>query len=376
MDDAERAHQLLTIAAEVPGPPVDAPGPALLRRARARRRQRHQFALASVTLTVLAVAVPLGLFRSAAWPLPLAPAHGRGSPAPGAAPAQLPRAFGAAAPTTGRGGPLTTTQRDCRRGDVRGSAEMRRGPDGTLGVVRLRGNRCSLGIDTASITLLDRAGRPLGVPVRAEPNLNPGSVFRPDIAAAQGVVAVGFAWRGSWCGVPAAQLRLVALGRSARPRTLFVPVTGSSPRCEGRSTGYVVPGLVGRPDQPVQTAPPAWAALHAVLELPATARGDRSIGYRVLLQNRGTRPVTLSPCPDYSVLVSGAVLASGHVAAGWVVAEHQGTLPCAHVLPPAGSLAVPLRIDGYRDGPYAPGRLQVQWSMAGVPIAAGMVNIR
>lgn len=365
MDDAERVQQVLTIAAEPPGPPVSPPGPRFIRRARVYRRHRHQFAMAMAMLITLAVAVPLALF------------YGSRSPTPVAAPSQPPRAFGAAAPLQRLvHGPATPQQRDCRSADVRGGAELRPAPNGVLGVVELRGDKCSLDVDPASITLLDRAGRPLGVSVHPEPNPNPGRAVRPDIAAAYGVVAVGFGWRGSWCGAPAGRLRLAALGRSARARTLVVPVTGSSPSCDGQGSGYVVPGLVDRPDQPVQTAPPAWAVLHATVELPATARGDHFINYRVLLQNRGERPVTLSPCPDYSTSVSGAVLASPHGAAGVQDSEVDGTLPCGRVLPPGGSLQVPLRIDGNRDGPYAPGQLRVQWAMAGVPTASGTVRIR
>lgn len=375
MDDAERAHQLLTIAAEPPGPPVLPLGLDLVRRARRRRRLRQQGAVAMAVLTTAAVATPLAVIHGRSGPVRLAE---RSEPPRLRAPSTLPREFGAAAPVLGpvRGVAGPMQQPYCRAADVVGSAELLASPYGALGIVRLRGDKCSLEVDPGSITLLDSAGRPLAVPVRDEANRNPGRVIRPDVAQAAGEVTVGFAWRGSWCGSPADRLRLVAVAKPARARTVVtVPLKGRSPACAepGRAPGYLVPGLVGRPDSPVQPPPPAWAALRATVELPRTAGGDEPVSYHVVLQNTGDRPVTLSPCPDYSTLIAGSVLASSHGAAGGLVATEGGKLPCGRVLPPGGSLQVVLA-SSY--GPYAKGVVHIEWAMAGVPTATGQVRIR
>lgn len=368
MDDAGRVRSLLTLAAEPPGPPVLEPGPDLVRRARRRQREHRELAAVGAVVAILALATPLAALRES------------GGPALVAEPASVPAPLHAAAPVLrNHGGPFPPQQTACRFADVGGAAEMTGSAYGLLGVVRLHGAQCSLRVDPRSITLLDGAGRPLGVPVRAEPNVNPGATFRPDFAQGSGDVTVGFAWRGSWCGPPAARLRMTV---GASPKTaVVVPLAGRSPPCSSdtAAAGYVVPGLVGGTNDAVQTAPPAWAVLRATLELPPTARGDQDIRYRVLIRNTGTVPVALSPCPDFATLISGNVLASAHGAAGYQIIGGYGvpgdTLPCGRVLPAGASLKVPLRFD-YEAGPYAPGVVRVEWAMAGVPTASSTVRVR
>lgn len=372
MNEAERAHQLLTVAAEPPGPQVTAPGPELVRRARRRRRARRQSAVAAVAvLAAGALVTPLALLRAGGESPPVAPLTAPSPPEPAE--------FGAAPPLLARpSGGVPKQQPFCQARDVQGDARLLPSRYGVLGAVRLRGDKCSLRADPASVTLLDRGGRPLDVPVRSEPSPNPGELIRPDKAQAAGDVAVGFTWRGSWCGPAVAQLRLAAVAGVTGARALVtVPVTGPSPACMAgeASSGYIVPGLVGHPGSPVQPAPPAWAALRATIRLPAFARGDQPVSYRVLLQNTGNRPVTLSPCPHYSRVVAGRVQASTHGAAGDLIAGDGGMLPCGRLLPPGGSLQVPLVLDASH-GPFAPGVVRVEWAMAGVPTARGSLRIR
>lgn len=186
-------------------------------------------------------------------------------------------------------------------------------------------------------------------------------------------MAVGFAWRGSWCGSPAARLRLTAVDGATGGRTVVsVPLTGGSPSCAASraGSGYIVPGLIGGPESPVQPAPPAWVSLRATIELPATARGDEPVSYRIRLENTGDRPVTLSPCPAFSTLHWGNALSGGLQVIGG-----GGELPCGRVIVPAGVLQVPLTFDA-RQNPYGRGVVQVEWAMAGVPTAEGRVRIR
>lgn len=368
MDETQRAHQRLTIAADPPGPPVLAPGPELVRRARRRRRVRRHAAVAAVAV-----------LATGGFVTPVALLNGRSHPAPVAAPsAPPPPEFGVAAPLLqGVLGPIGMQQPLCRTGAVHGTAQLLPSAAGVLGVIRLRGDKCSLRTVPATIALLDQAGRALDVPIRDEANANPGGLIRPDLAEAAGDVVVGFAWRGSWCGVPATRLRLAAVADRGARADVTVPVTGRSPACSNGqgSSGYVAPGLVGRPGDPVQPAPPAWTALHATVELPAAAREDESIDFAVLLQNTGDRPVELSPCANYWMLVSGAVLASNQGAAGLLESGNQGKVPCGRALPPGGSLRLPLVLD-VGSGPYAPGVVHVEWAMAGVPTARGELPIR
>lgn len=380
MDEPERVHQLLTAAAEPPGPPIVPPGPELVLRARRRRQQRQgTAAIATALLTVAAVVTPTALLHKSHRPAPFA-ATRPSLPTQAASPSSLPE-FGVASPLLALpfGGPAPQPQPICRAPDVAGRAELRPSPYGVVGVVQLRGHRCSLDVEAASITLLDRAGRPLAVPTRGEANANPGGLVRPDLAQAVGLVDVGFAWRGSWCGPQPASVRLVAVAEPVQARTtVSLPVSGRPPACAKPrdDSGYIVPGLVGRPDAPVQTPPPAWGALRATLELPAsTAGSDERVSYRVVLHNAGGDPVILSPCPHYSVVVAGRTQASSHGAAGDTVGASGGMLPCGRLLPPGGSWSVRLVLNADY-GPFAPGVVRVEWAMAGVPTATGALHIR
>lgn len=380
MDEPERVHQLLTAAAEPPGPPIVPPGPELVLRARRRRQQRQgTAAIVTALLTVAAVVTPTALLHTSHRPAPFV-ATQSSLPTGAAAPSSLLPEFGVASPLLALPiGPAPQDQPICRAPDVTGRAELRPSPYGVVAVVRLRGHRCSLDVEAASMTLLDRAARPLAVPTRGEANANPGGLVRPDLAQAVGLVDVGFAWRGSWCGPKPASVRLVAVAKPVQARTtVSLPLSGRPPACAkaAGSFGYIVPGLVGAPHAPVQTAPPAWGALRARLELPAsTAGSDERVSYRVVLHNAGNKPVTLSPCPYYSVVVAGRTQASSHGAAGDMVGASGGMLPCGRLLPPGGSWSLPLVLDT-SGGPFAPGVVRVEWAMAGVPTASGTVRIR
>lgn len=365
MDDAERAYQLLTIAADPPGPPILAPGADLIRRAR-RRQSVRRASMVATAVIVAAAAAPLALIHRTDPRLPVVAA------------APLPREFGVAAPVLGPvRGPGHLPQPYCRPSEVSGRAQLLSSRYGVLAVVRLHGNRCSLRVDSASIALLDADGTRLAVPVRLEANPNPGGLIRPDLDEAAGEVGVGFAWRGSWCGPPARGVRLAAVALEAPIRTVVsVPLSGRPPSCQSRAdSSYIAPGLVGRPDAPLQPPPPAWKELRATVELPPTAPSDEHVDYRVVLKNTGDRPVELTPCPSYSMLVSGNVLASSQGAAGLLETGDQGKVPCGRVLPPGGSLQLPLVLD-VGMGPYARGVVDIEWAMAGVPTARAELRIR
>lgn len=365
MADAERVQQLLALAAEPPGPPLNPPGPDLLHRAVRRQRRRRALAVVGTAVAVLLVATPAAL-RHGARPSPSA-----------AAPAAPTAVLHAAAPLlfSPSGGASGRPQPPCRASDVRGWARLTASRYGVLGIVMLRGTRCSLHVDPQTLTLLDTTGRSLGLAVLAERVPNPAMSLFPGSAEARGNVAVGFSWRGGWCGARAARARLTAVAAGypnahAGAAVVEVPVVGSSPRCDPAALGssYLVPGLVGGPGEAVITPPPAWAALRASLQLPADVAGTTVTTYRVQIRNTGPTPVTLSPCPDYAVLVSGNVNGLLEETGGF------GSLPCGRALAPRSVLLLSLHVNA--DVSYTPGVVHLSWAMAGVPTATGTVRIR
>lgn len=263
-------------------------------------------------------------------------------------------------------GPVPRAQRPCTAGLVSGSATTRRSTYGVLGVVRLRGRHCTLEVREETLVLLDAAGRSLGVPRRAEPLVNPGSVMRPDLAEAAGSVDVGFAWRGAWCGPRAAAVWVSALPGPGTP-AVTVPLRGAVPACSPGGPSRLVAGVLGRPGEAVQSAPPAWGALVAQLQLPSRT-GNGVLRFRVRLRNTGTETVTLDPCPRYRLNTTGTS------AGGIDISSSEGSLPCGARLAPGGNAEFPVSYD-LRGGDRT-GLLRLDWAMAGAPTASGTVRIR
>lgn len=338
------------------------------------RPQRRRNALLVPLGTAAAVVAVLGGVVAGAAAL-RRPVEGSG---PGfvRTPAPPVRPLYAAAPDfRSRSGPAPRQQRACTAALVHGSALAQRSTYGVLGVIRLRGTDCSLQAEPASIALLDGRGRRLGIPLINEPVVNPGHVNTAYLAQAAGAVDVGFAWRGSWCGARPRAVRLSALPGTERP-PVTVPLTGAVPACSSAGgPSRLVPGLVDRPGGSVQTAPPAWSPLRAGLLLPTGPTGNGVVRFRARLRNTGRQPVTLGPCPRYSLTVSGAVRASGAGAAGTVISGSEGTLPCGRRLAPGAALDVPLTFDRRALGPFV-GPVWFDWSIAGVPAAGGTVTVR
>lgn len=370
MADAERVQQLLALAAEPPGPPLNPPGPDLLHRAVRRQRRRRALAVVGTFVVVLALVSPLALSH-----------HGRPSPSARAtptAPAPVAAVPHVAAPSLVVAvGPVPRLQRPCRSSEVSGQVRLTASPYGVLGVATLSGAQCSFNIDIRTLTLLDAGGRSLGLAVRAEQVPNPAANIRPDLAEADGNVAVGFSWRGAWCGPAAARLRLTAVTAGYWTPTIGatvveIPVVGPSPRCDSgaRRSSYLVPGLVGWPNDAVLTPPPAWRALRASLGLPSGPVHTMVTTYLVRLHNSGSSPVTLTPCPNYAVRTSGNLGAGGTGSGGTF-----GSLPCGQVLAPGGTLVLSLPVDT-QEVSYTSGPVQIAWAMAGVPTTAGTVRIR
>lgn len=243
-----------------------------------------------VALTTAAVLVVAGCRDTATIVAATQPPTGRAAEFDAAAPVLLAAA-----------GPAPMFERPCHPDDITATARTRAQPDGVVGVVDLQGRGCSLFVDPETLRLQNADGRTLDIPVVHDTTgPNPAGIQRPDLAMAAANVAMGFAWRGSWCSTRTIRVA-VPLGTTEANaghglQSLHVPLTGPTPACHGQTAATVVPGLLDRQGQPVQNGSPQWRRLRISIALasngtPATAT----------LHNTGNRTVTMAPCPTYTV---------------------------------------------------------------------------
>jgi len=191
----------------------------------------------------------------------------------------------------------------CRSTDLRRSAHTRTTPDGVIGVVHLRyrrHHRCSLHLRRSPTGLLTASGHRLPVRARAAAPVDAGETARPDLALHYGDAIWGFAWRGSWCGRAARFVRM-QLRSGAHLR---VPLTGPAPTCDGTSHSVMLRGLVGGVGSAVQTAPPEWSGLTAVIHPAGTTDGQFLTGAAIRLTNSTAQPIPLDPCPAFSISIA------------------------------------------------------------------------
>jgi hypothetical protein len=244
-------------------------------------------------------------------------------------------------------------QTPCVPSTVTATAQTRPIASGVAGVVELLGAHCSLHISVGPTELLDNAGNKLAVPVDdTATSVNPAGNQRPDIPLGNGIAGWGFTWRGSWCG-PAATAVVIALDEdSSQPASssgerIVAPLTGPTPPCHGTSDAVLVPGVPGGPTDPTLTPPPQWAGLQATLKLPATTDGQLLSAVVVELRNTTAAPITMSPCPDYTLDIDSTVPNGTEMDAGG------GVLPCTQ---PAQVIAAHAAINYHLDaGPYDQG---------------------
>ena len=278
-------------------------------------------------------------------------------------------------------GPALVQDRPCRPADVSATGELRPAADGVVGVVRLRAAPCSFLLGSARLVLLDDAGRPLSVPYRppsTEVNGNSNLATEINLRVLR-AGAVGFAWRGSWCGAPARALRMpIRTGRTsgeARAASVTVPLTGPPPPCRGRSGSQLVAGRLAAAGVPVQAPPPAWSALKAELLLPASTDVVPLRSFRVRLTNTGPTAVALSPCPQYDVLVEWND-PQGEFTSETSTHDSECGLPVT-VLPAGGSAEFAVKGNAWeRRHARGGSEVRVSWAIAGVPTAKGTVPMR
>ena len=225
----------------VPAPPHELEPSAIRASASRHGRRKHLLApaVAAVAVAAVAIGVPLAVHQLGAQP--------RRSSAHRAAPASRPVPSPPARFTANEfrmapsgvivigGAPIRRAT--CTLKQISATAATRRTSGGVLGVIRLVGavishqaglaERCTLPIVRGPTALTVQDGRVLTVTRSGgDPTSRPANP-RPDIAINNGNAIWGFAWLGSYCGVPARAIE-IPLGQAlAKPRC--------ASRCTARS---------------------------------------------------------------------------------------------------------------------------------------------
>jgi hypothetical protein len=155
----------------------------------------------------------------------------------------------------------------------------------------------------------------------------------------------------------------VAIGASA---DLTVPISGL-PKCVDRYGSMAFwYGPFSSPGHAVALQPPQWSNLAATVQIPAETPNNATIHFRVRLANHGKEAVTLAPCPQFRLVLSG------NSDSAWL----SGSMGCRGTVIPPGrsvtlSLSVPNTNSELRGGPYA-----VHWAIAGVNTANAQTMLR
>lgn len=212
----------------------------------------------------------------------------------------------------------------CHVAEIHASARTVNSTYAVLGVVRLHAHHCVLDVANRVDALLDAANHPLKLTIRDAARIDRG-VNPPYRANAE---SWGFAWRGSWCGAQAVYVRITLAGG----HRMRIPLPGAQPTCtKPGGKAVVLRGSFGSVNQPVQTAPKEWAALHAKVHVDPSLPGSTLRGLAVTLTNSSSDLVNLDPCPDFTIYVE-----SKHAAEAAVSSAQLGGCPPAPIEVPAG----------------------------------------
>jgi len=263
-----------------------------------RIRMKRRSALGAVGVAVLvgAVVVPLSLRGSSgpAGSLRVGSGHGVVNAQPLLSSKRQDESFdvGASGGFLSDGG-IPPPWSACPLATIRAGASLRATRYGEAGVVTLVAARCKLDYHLTVVGLVDSSGNLLSVPLAGDPDSTnlPGSTGE---ATEYGKAIAGFSWSGSWCGPPAAAVR-VRMG----PGYLDVPLTGPQPTCQGTSNSQLVAGVIGNIGQAVQPPPAAWADLSINFAIGPNLTHSALSGMAITFQNSTSVPIYLSPTPTY-----------------------------------------------------------------------------
>jgi hypothetical protein len=310
-DIGDRLASILRDA--VPAPQRELDPSAIRAGSLPRRRRRRVLApvLAAAAVAAVTIGVPLARNHLAAQQQP---APGRAALPTEAAVPSPPAGFSAsefrmAAPPQMVIGPVTMPRATCTPQQISATAATRRTDGGVLGVIHLIGvvvshryglaERCTLPIARGPSALIGLGSRRLRVPLSRGDPTSPPANPRPDIALNNGDAVWGFAWLGSYCGLPARAIE-VPLDR-AGDTPLRVPLRGPQPDCEPTSgTSTLIDGVAGAPGEPVQPPRPDYSRLRLAGQIEPGTTHAQLAPIDLTLRAIGSAPVALDPCPTYA----------------------------------------------------------------------------
>jgi len=292
----------------VPEPPREL-DPSAIRASATQHERRTRLlapALAAAAVAAVAIGVPLAGHQLATQQRP-----GPRQPAvPSPPPGFTANEFRMAPPGVEMYiGGVSMPRATCTPQQISATAATRRTDGGVLGVIRLVGavvshrdglaERCTLPIARGPSALIGTDGRRLKVPLSGgDPTSRPANP-RPDIALNDGDAIWGFAWLGTYCGVPARAIELPL--DHAGEASLRIPLRGPQPGCQpatGIST--LIDGAAGAPGEPVQPPRPDYSSLRLAGQIePGTTSGQLA-PIDLALRTIGSAPITLDPCPAYA----------------------------------------------------------------------------
>jgi hypothetical protein len=372
LDDRLR-HDLAVIAREMPMTDL---AEASIRGGQQLRLRRASIAATfGVAVIVTAIVVPLTLAgRSAHKPPPQATqptSHPSSSspvpPSPNGS--KLEESFEVAPPQLFlETGPALPNLPRCKPGQLTSTARTEATPDGVIGVITVSGaaTNCSPGVISGPAGLGDGSAA-FGLAIEPPPDA------ATDNRTSANALAIGFAWRGSWCGEPATTVSVKRGGS-----TLVVPLAGPSPSCDGRSHSLLVDGYQGELGEPLQTAPASWSGLRAHLDVAGVTNGQSVTGVRLTLSNVSSNQIILSPCPAAGSSITSLVVDGTDISGG--PRDALGCPDQPRVVPAHGVVNIPLANLRYRQGdpsPAKPGSLvTVRLGIGGLPIVTAHSRVR
>jgi hypothetical protein len=271
-------------------------------------------------------------------------------------------------------GPTPPAQAPCNATDVTASATTRPIRHGVAGIVRLKGDHCSID-SKAGPDELRSGDTALGV--RAIPwnqQSDPVAVPGYEFPLAAGNAVWSFTWTGSWCGSHATSIVMPLTNSHG---DVVAPLAGPHPACAAGPTTTPsilragAPGIPGQPDLP---APAEWSGLRAKLHLPKVLHSAKLPHLAVRLRNITGHDIVLAPCPAY------AIVAFNRRGEGGTAKGYGSSFPCPghpRVIPAHGAPIVAIPASHYSRRLVAPhgGHVKVTFAIRDVPPASAHARV-
>jgi hypothetical protein len=192
---------------------------------------------------------------------------------------------------------------------------------------------------------------------------------RSDIPLAAGDAAWGFAWYGSSCGPRAAAIEIQT--RDGEP--IRAPLRGPQPSCTDRHGSFLVDGVAGGSEEPVQAARPGFTDLQLSASMARGTTQFQLAPIRMTLRTVGTTPVPLDPCPSYG----GDYFARAR-SGGFGTGLPSGYLPCTQQMPsvrPGHPVHFTIPAADFDEDATRRSVVHVRAGIAGVPVVQLSVTV-